>query len=59
MTGWILIFALTAGTFAKGDSSSMIAIDFITQKSCEAAGVIAVDKFKTLMKDPKYVCVQK
>ena len=56
---WILIFALTAGTLSKGDSSSMIAVEFSSQQACQTAGEQAVSKFDTLMKAPKFVCVKK
>lgn len=56
---WILIFALTAGTLSKGDSSSMVTAEFSSKAACETAGNSAKDAFDTMMKAPKFVCVQK
>lgn len=56
---WILIFALTAGTLSRGDSSSMIVAEFSSQAKCSSAGDAAVAKFDTLMKAPKFICVEK
>ncbi len=56
---WILILTFYASTLSKGDSSSMIAQEFNTRAACESAGNQADNKFDTLMKSVKYICVEK
>lgn len=56
---WILILVFYASTLSNGDSVSIVTQNFSTQKSCEAAGKQANNKFDTMMKSVKYICVEK
>ncbi len=56
---WVLILTFYASTLSKGDSSSMISQEFTSQAKCETAGKLVDNKFDTLMKSVKYICVEK
>ncbi len=55
---WILILTFYASTLSHGDSVSILSQEFSSKEKCEAAGK-ASNKFDTLMKSVKYICVEK
>ncbi len=56
---WVLILTFYASSMSDSDSSSIFSQEFSSKEKCEAAGSRAHDKFDTLMKSVKYICVEK
>lgn len=55
---YVLILAMWAGTFAKGDSVALTAAHFKTMQACDLAGEQAVRKFSTTFKTVNYICAR-
>lgn len=57
---WILVLYIFAGTWAKGDSVTLNAIEgFSSHDSCVTAGNIAKPLVEGSSKELRFVCIQK
>jgi hypothetical protein len=55
---WILVLYIFAGTFAKGDSVSLVQVPgFTSEAECKAAGAASAPLVASSVKDLRFVCL--